>query len=118
MKEQLATFRSQLEEFARKHKVPPFLSVWNSFFFFLGACLSKLLQGLKCTYWLVYFVNLKDPEPDYNAECEYKWKHIETEQNGNGYTTTLDSWEMNPHQLWCGIFFIDVQLGSTWSDGC
>lgn len=25
MKEQLATFRSQLEEFARKHKVPTFL---------------------------------------------------------------------------------------------
>lgn len=66
---------------------------------------------------MAYFVNLKDPERDYNAECEYKWIYIETEQNGNGYTTTLDSWEMNSHQFWCGILFIAfnrVQLG--WID--
>lgn len=54
MKEQLARFRSQLEEFARKHKVPPFLSVWNSFFFFLGACLSSWYKVSNVlTGWLI-----------------------------------------------------------------
>ena len=32
MKEQLATFRSQLEDFARKHKVPPFYFQYDYYF--------------------------------------------------------------------------------------